>query len=70
MKTLLVSALALGALSSTALAEPVKLTSAQMDGVTAGLSITLTASSSVTVSQSQSQSVSTSASSGISISFQ
>ena len=35
MKTLLASALALGVLSSTALAEPIELTDAEMDGVTA-----------------------------------
>ena len=35
MKTLLAAALALGVLSSTALAEPIELTDAEMDGVTA-----------------------------------
>ncbi len=36
MRKILLSALALGAMSSTALAEPVTLTGAEMDGVTAG----------------------------------
>jgi hypothetical protein len=36
MKAFLVSALALGALSSVALAEPVELTDAELDSVTAG----------------------------------
>jgi hypothetical protein len=36
MRTLLLSALALGALTSAAMAEPVKLTDAQIDEVTAG----------------------------------
>ena len=36
MKTILASALALGLMTSAALAAPVKLTTAQMDGVKAG----------------------------------
>jgi hypothetical protein len=36
MKTILLSALALGALTSAAVAEPVALSDAQLDGVTAG----------------------------------
>ena len=39
MKTILASALALGLMTSAALAAPVKLTPAQMDGVRAGQSI-------------------------------
>jgi hypothetical protein len=52
MRTLLVSALALGAFTSVAAAGPVSLTDAQMDTLTAGQEQTNT--SSVTVSQSNS----------------
>jgi len=48
MRTLLVSALALGALTSTAFAEPLALSDVQMEGITAGsqsnnISVSLTA---------------------------
>ena len=39
MKTILASALALGLMTSAALAAPAKLTDAQMDGVKAGQSV-------------------------------
>ena len=39
MKTILASALALGLMTSAALAAPVKLTATQMDGVKAGQSV-------------------------------
>ncbi len=41
MKTILASALALGLMTSAALAGPVKLTTAQMDGVKAGQGIAI-----------------------------
>jgi hypothetical protein len=41
MRTLLVSALALGAFTSAAVAGPVSLTDAQMDSITAGIRITI-----------------------------
>ena len=41
MKTILASALALGLMTSAALAAPVKLTTAQMDGVKAGQGIAI-----------------------------
>jgi hypothetical protein len=41
MKTVLASALALGLMTSAALAAPVKLTAAQMDGVKAGQSVSV-----------------------------
>ncbi len=41
MKTILASVLALGLMTSAALAAPVKLTPAQMDGVKAGQSIAI-----------------------------
>jgi hypothetical protein len=41
MKTILASALALGLMTSAALAAPAKLTDAQMDGVKAGQSISV-----------------------------
>ncbi len=41
MKTILASALALGLMTSAALAAPVKLTPAQMDGVKAGQSFAI-----------------------------
>jgi hypothetical protein len=53
MRTLLVSALALGAFTSAAVAGPVALTDAQMDTLTAGIS----QSNSSTVSVSQTSSV-------------
>jgi hypothetical protein len=43
MKKLLISALALGAMSSVAFAEPMPLSTAQMDGVTAGKRINVNA---------------------------
>ena len=41
MKTILASVLALGLMTSAALAAPVKLTPAQMDGVKAGQSLSI-----------------------------
>jgi hypothetical protein len=58
MRTLLVSALALGAWTSAALAEPVALTDVQMDSLTAG-QITQSNSSTVEVSQTNSANDST-----------
>jgi predicted secreted protein len=54
MRTLLASALALGALTSAALAEPVALTDAQMDSLTAGVSQVNVSSIDVGVDQSNS----------------
>jgi hypothetical protein len=54
MRTLLVSALALGAFTSSAFAEPLVLSDVQMDGITAGQDVSQNNSSEVNATQSNS----------------
>jgi hypothetical protein len=56
MRTLLVSALALGAFTSAAFAEPLVLSDVQMDGITAGQDVNQSNSSEINVTSSQSNS--------------
>jgi hypothetical protein len=54
MRTLLVSALALGAFTSSAFAEPLVLSDVQMDGITAGQDVNQSNDATVNVTQSNS----------------